>query len=57
MILSTTQPDTLADGNCLIYALIDQLSYDNVWGNIPFSHYVNFWYQKKKIRTIRIHTM
>ena len=52
MILSTTQPDTLADGNCLIYALIDQLSYDNVWGNIPFLHYVNFWYQKKKIRTI-----
>ena len=37
MVLSTTQPETIADGNCFIYAILDQLRYDPVWRFLPFS--------------------
>ena len=38
MVLSSTQPSTLADGNCFIYAIMDQLMYDPNLRFVPFSH-------------------
>ena len=38
MVLSSTQPSTLADGNCFIYAILDQLMYDPNLRFVPFSH-------------------
>ena len=37
MVLSSTQPQTGADGNCFLYCILDQLRYDPVWSFGPFT--------------------
>ena len=37
MVLSSTQPETVADGNCFVYCILDQLMYDPIWRFVTFN--------------------